>query len=251
MKNYFQVNRHIFESERWLQKPFDESHAWLDMVGNANYKDGTVFVRGNAVKVKRGQLAWSIRFMMDRWGYTQKKTLYYLECLKRDTQIKIEKVYPISLITIVNYEKYQSKSEEDDTQEHTQKHTQSDTTLNKDNKNKQRLSKSKAVFKTVSGDALTRDKLEEVAKAILDYWNKVMGKQLTSTASWIDALGFWVGEYSYEEIKKAMDILASLQGSSDPKNDFWQEMSPVRFFRRANKNGAADYISELLSINMN
>jgi hypothetical protein len=51
MNNYFMLNRSIFDNELWLSEPFDKNRAWIDMIGNANYKDGVIFVRGNEVKI--------------------------------------------------------------------------------------------------------------------------------------------------------------------------------------------------------
>ena len=216
MKNWFKVSRNIFESKMWNEKPFDRSHAWLDMVGNANYKDGTIFIRGNEVEIKRGQLAWSIRFMSDRWGHTQKWIEKFLKSLKRDTQITIQKTYPISLISIINYEKYQSETRKRDTQRDTQEYTQTTTILNKDKKEK-----------------------NNIYNEIILHFNETTGRKARKVDE--RAVDYWLGFYSLEEIKSAI-----LKISGD---EFWKDkMDLTILFRRKNPQGeAVDYISQLLN----
>ena len=108
MNNYFLLNRSIFENELWLSEPFDKNRAWIDMIGNANYEDGVLFVRGNEVKVKRGELAWSERFMAIRWKWSRDKVRGYMTYLSNRGQIIPQKNNIISLIKIVNYDKYQT-----------------------------------------------------------------------------------------------------------------------------------------------
>lgn len=108
MNNYFLLNRSIFENELWLSEPFDKNRAWIDMIGNANYEEGMFFVRGNEVKVKRGELAWSERFMANRWKWSRDKVRGYMSYLSNRGQIIPQKNNIISLIKIVNYDKYQT-----------------------------------------------------------------------------------------------------------------------------------------------
>lgn len=108
MNNYFLLNRSIFDDELWLSEPFDKSRAWIDMIGNANYEDGMFFVRGNEVKVKRGELAWSERFMANRWKWSRDKVRGYMAYLSNRGKIIPQKNNIISLIKIINYDKYQT-----------------------------------------------------------------------------------------------------------------------------------------------
>lgn len=108
MNSWFKTYRSLFDNELWLLEPFTKAQAWIDMVGNANYEDGVIMVRGNMVSVKRGQLAWSERYMASRWRWSRDKVRGYMTFLSNRGQIIPQKSNIISLIEIINYDKYQT-----------------------------------------------------------------------------------------------------------------------------------------------
>lgn len=138
MIGYIKLYRQILDRNDYYKDKFSRTHAWIDLLMLANFEDGVTFVRGIEVTVKRGQVARSIRDLAERWHWsvnTVRKFLRELErnsqiCTKRDTQSdtqsKISKNV-ISLITIVNYERYQGNEEKCDSQCDTQNDTQNDT----------------------------------------------------------------------------------------------------------------------------
>jgi hypothetical protein len=82
----------------------------------ANYKDGIYRKRGNRIDVLRGQLAWSIKGLADRWGWGQGRVSRFLKELKNDEQIEYQKSNLTTLITIINYDQYQGDGEQTVTQ---------------------------------------------------------------------------------------------------------------------------------------
>jgi hypothetical protein len=247
MKNYFRINRSIFDTKLWLSEPFDKNRAWIDLIGNANYKDGMFFLRGNEVVVKRGQLAWSIRFMMKRWKWSQKKVENFLNYLKSNTQINTQNEYPISLISILNYEKYQGGIEESDTQSDTQSNTQSDTqsdtTLNKDNKDKKNKRRERVTETEKSKKKLYMERwtLEEVGVLVVQAFNTHLDTHFKDTKSFLKGLESWLEVYTPPEIEQAIKQVQY--------DKFWNgKMTPVLLFRHKNPNGEpVDYIGGLLN----
>lgn len=123
MKGWIKLHRQISRNKLWLEEPFTKGQAWVDLVLNANHTDGSFFVRGVEIRLKRGQIGWSELTMADRWQWSRTKVRRYLKRLESDTQVIQQKVYRItSVITILNYDKYQG-----DTTEHTTEHTTDDT----------------------------------------------------------------------------------------------------------------------------
>ncbi len=101
-----------------IKEPFTRGQAWVDLLLNANHKDGGFHLRGNYVAVKRGQIAWSERFMAERWQWNREKVRNFLRWLEENHQIltNVPKAVPqtvpqkrqiISLIIIKNYTEYQ------------------------------------------------------------------------------------------------------------------------------------------------
>ena len=111
--------RKITDNRLWKEKPFDKSHAWIDLLILANYAPSSFWVRGCEIKVERGQLAWSIERLSDRWGWDRKKVMRFLDGLESVQQIGQQKNNVTTLITIINYDQYQVNGTAERTAERT------------------------------------------------------------------------------------------------------------------------------------
>lgn len=84
----------------------------MDLLLLANFTDGTIRKRGIKVEVKRGQVGFSERELADRWGWSRGKVGRFLDELKNEQQIEPQngpqKNNVTSLITITNYDRYQT-----------------------------------------------------------------------------------------------------------------------------------------------
>jgi len=104
----------------WLKEPFTDGQAWIDLVMNANHKDGSFFVRGVEVQIKRGQIGWSEVTMAKRWKWSRTRVRRYVKRLESVTQVIQQKIHKITtVITIINYEKYQGDTSNDTTDDTT------------------------------------------------------------------------------------------------------------------------------------
>lgn len=82
--------------------------AWIDLLLLANIKDSVYYQRGVAVNVKRGSLAYSMKTLAKRWRWSIGKVERYLNTLKTESQIDVQKTNVTTIISICNYEYYQS-----------------------------------------------------------------------------------------------------------------------------------------------
>lgn len=106
-------------------EPFDRMHAFLWMVESAAPKATT----RKGVKLKRGQLWTTYRFMMDTWHWgSHHKVKRFLTELEADKMIKLLSHKNGTLITIEKYTSYQGEAHTVDTQTATQT-----ATINKKN----------------------------------------------------------------------------------------------------------------------
>ena len=108
-QGWIKLYRKLLDNEMWLQEKFNRSHAWIDLILIANHKDATINVRGNIIPIKRGQVGWSERSLAHRWKWSRNRVRSFLEYLQIKQQIIQEKSHTTSVITIINYEKYQEK----------------------------------------------------------------------------------------------------------------------------------------------
>ncbi len=104
----FAVARGIFDHPFFAPEPFTEREAWLWMLENAVWKATRVRVRHGTQDLERGQLSFSTRFMGSRWRWTESRVRRFLARLKIDAMINTQADAQSTLITICNYDKYQS-----------------------------------------------------------------------------------------------------------------------------------------------
>ena len=127
---WVKLHRKIFENKLWLSEPFTKAQAWIDLFANANHENGSFWVRGNEVKIKRGQVGWSEVTMAKRWQWSRMKVRRYLKQLESDTQVRQQKIHKItSIITIIKYDDYQQRDIKLDNRRDNRRDT------NKNNKN--------------------------------------------------------------------------------------------------------------------
>ncbi len=137
MKGWISIHRKITENPLWLSEPFTRAQAWIDLLIIANHKDSYIYVRGNKIDIKRGQVGWSIQKLSKRWRWSVGKVNRYLNELKVDRQIDMQKNNVSSVITIVKYEDYQTNGTQTDMQtdmqtEHRQLTNNNDNNVNND-----------------------------------------------------------------------------------------------------------------------
>ncbi len=112
-KGYIRLYRSFLETEEW-QKPraFSEAEAWLWLLLAAHYshEERIVEVGDKEVIIKRGQLLVTYRNLAKEWGWSKSSVSRYLGHKLGQRKIKIgTQVGTLgTLITICNYEKYNS-----------------------------------------------------------------------------------------------------------------------------------------------
>lgn len=109
VEGWNKIYRSIQEHWLWTCEPFSRGQAWIDLLLMANHKSNKVMINGTLEVVERGQRVTSIRKLADRWGWSTKKVSHFLEQLVKDKMIEYISDSSKTVITIVNYDKYQGK----------------------------------------------------------------------------------------------------------------------------------------------
>ena len=139
MNGYVLLHRSIYDCDFFDRaEPLCEQMAWIDLLMLANYHDSEMSIRGIKFQIKRGQLGWSVVSLSERWNWSRKKVQNFLDRLEqanmvcqevlpsdihkkgaaksenleqqKEQQIGTAKKSPLTtIITITNYEQYQSK----------------------------------------------------------------------------------------------------------------------------------------------
>lgn len=90
----------------WTDKPFARGQAWIDLIIMANFEDRQIISKGVIVKVERGQVFRTVKFLSERWGWTPKKVRKFIEALEGEHMVTSKGLSNGTLITIENYAKW-------------------------------------------------------------------------------------------------------------------------------------------------
>jgi hypothetical protein len=113
------IYRCIQDNRLWSEKPFSHGQAWIDMILLACHKPSSFNLRGRNISLKAGQLAYSLVYLADRWGWDRKKIRRFFLVLENAQQITQQKTNVTTIITITNYAKYQGNGTADGTPKRT------------------------------------------------------------------------------------------------------------------------------------
>ena len=193
---WVKLHRQMFENKLWLSERFTKAQAWVDLFANANHKDGSFWVRGNEIKVLRGQIGWSEVTMSERWKWSRDKVRRFLVWLENEGQIIQQKNAITSITTIVNYDRYQSDDTTDKTAEKHQKDSRQDT-----NKNVKNVKNDK---KEIAGQ-VPQDEII----SIIDSFKEVNGgyKRWYGNITQRESIKRMIESYGSEQILKVVAIL--------------------------------------------
>jgi len=111
MKNKGWTKLYRAQFVHWVseRKPWCDSFAWCYLYSQANHKPGVVNFRNEYIEIKRGQFLTSKLKLREIFGWSYKRTSSYLKALENDKMCTIRTTNRYIIITIVNYELYQSK----------------------------------------------------------------------------------------------------------------------------------------------
>ena len=167
-QGWIKLHRSLLEHFVWTDKPFNMGAAWVDLVLMANYDENKVSINGNVVRVERGQIFTSYRFLAERWGWSLGRVKRFIDVLESDEMMTVERSKNGTRLTLVNYSNFQDVQNTNGTPTEHQRNT--DGTLTEQNKE---IKKDKKV-KEEKKDIYTSDIAE-----VLDYLNSRTGKKFT------------------------------------------------------------------------
>lgn len=140
------IPRELFRDEALSGDKYSRREALMDLIQQATYADEkTVRVKGGTITLKRGQIAVSLRFLADRWGWSTGRVARTLNDFVNEGRIEHTKNTATSIITILNYDAFQGNRDADgDTNKDTDKDKSNKD--NKENKDKEKELQEKEVI---------------------------------------------------------------------------------------------------------
>ena len=132
---WVKLDRQIQTSWLWEEKPFSYGQAWIDLILTANHRAEKLFLDGDLITVERGDKVTSLRRLSDRWGWSVSKVSRFLDLLEQDGMIVQKRDTKKTVLTLVNYGKYQGQRDSKKTgSEHDRNTVVTRSKTNKNNK---------------------------------------------------------------------------------------------------------------------
>lgn len=102
------ISKRLAGHKVWKREPLCAGAAWVDLLMLANDKPADIYLHGEAVHLERGQLGWSIFNLAERWRRSREWATKFLRDLQDDGQIILDANRRKTVITICNYEAFQT-----------------------------------------------------------------------------------------------------------------------------------------------
>lgn len=214
---------------------------WINLLLMANHKEQCFIWNNQKEIVKKGQLLTGLKQLSRKTGIAQGTVYRILKYLENEKQIEQQKTTRFTLITIINWGKYQADEKQnekrienglktDGKRIETNKNEKKEENDNNDNNNKMEI----------------MDEVDLDLKEILDFYNEVFDKGIKSTKGFEkNYRDYWRDIHGVEVIKRAI--------AAARLDKFWKDkMTLTILFRRKNTNGEdVDYITDLSSRDIN
>ena len=180
-EGFIRISRKILSHPFWREeRPYSHFEAWFDLISTARYAKGEFedIISGvGVVKIQRGELVGSVRYLAKRWNWGEKKVRCFLKRLKDLDQIKTHQrahpgAQPITIITLVNYDSYNSHKEHEDTPKGTPKDARRAHEGHKEEEGKE----SKRKFKNKNSSVGSAPKGDEEEEALNSNSESAMGE---------------------------------------------------------------------------
>ena len=106
MIGWIKISREL--PKHWIWQDADRLKWWLDLILMAAWDDSKQLVGSRLIEIKRGQLIASISFLVKRCGIGHNTVIALLKMLQEEKMILKTSMRNVSIITICNYDKYQT-----------------------------------------------------------------------------------------------------------------------------------------------
>ncbi len=155
------------------RKPWCDGYAWCYLYSRANHKKGFVNFRNEYIEIDRGQFLTSKIQLQELFGWTRRHCDNFLLALENDKMLTYRITNRYIIITIINYDTYQSTEINNDIQNDIQVSINKNDKNLKNDKNVEKDNKELTLFS--SFEMIEKDFTEEELKLkedFFEYWTE-------------------------------------------------------------------------------
>ena len=131
-QGWISLNRELMNHWVW-DCEFSAGQAWVDLLLYANHTHAKLMIKGQLIEVSRGQQARSELTLSKAWKWSRNKVRRFLKNLEKDGMIELKSGHLTTVITICNYDSFQSNDTTGDTAKGQHSKHQKDNTRNTNN----------------------------------------------------------------------------------------------------------------------
>lgn len=114
MSGYYRMARGWQDHPVFRNDAFSKRDAFVWLIEQAAYAEAEIGVTKGVIKLRRGQLSHSLRYMAKAWKWTEPKVRRYFLLLQTCSIIDASTDAGQTVITICNYDKYQASPQDAD-----------------------------------------------------------------------------------------------------------------------------------------
>lgn len=233
MSGWISLHRKIQEHWLYPNGTFSKYEAWLDLLLQVNHEAKKVMFDDELIEVERGQRITSIRKLSDRWKWSRTKVVNFLNLLENEKMITLKKDSKKTVITVENYDFYQSEGNEKRQQKDTGEPQESPNN-NENNDNKEKiLSEIKDLQSQFSS---------EVQGLLKQYWTVIKKTRKTGTISNSVILKTMKNWTKYDDIVIQYALKTHIDSYDDGERD---EKYTLGIMRRTSKEEAQDRLNKV------
>lgn len=142
MSGFIKLYRQIADNPIWRIKPFSEGQAWIDILCITNYEKGFIKTKnGEIITIQCGECGYSVLTLSERWGWSRGKVKRFLSLLEKQEMIQQKMHGKHTIINVLNFSKYQSRTTNDTTNDTTNGQQTDTIKKNKEEKEKEKINK--------------------------------------------------------------------------------------------------------------
>jgi len=179
---------HRKTQKHWVFERSEYLKAWIQMLFDATHQDYEVLVGNQLVRLKRGQFIFGRKAFAKKTGLSERSVRTLINRLKKSQMIDQQPTNKFSIISILNYDDYQTGVQQTSSKRPT---GDQQATTNNNNNNNNNIS---AAPKLLEVEQYFHDKnCLELAEEFFEYWSerdwqkngKPLARWRSNAATWI------------------------------------------------------------------
>ena len=111
---FVKLSRGFFDHYLWAEtRTYSKAEAFLDLIQRASFAEHQQLIDGQIITLKRGQQIASVRYLSKRWSWSKGKVERFLDGLAHDQMLHRKQGHRQTILTLCNYDSYNSTRDSD------------------------------------------------------------------------------------------------------------------------------------------